>query len=145
MYDRAFTEESFQLFLSEGKLMGSRSMETGEVFAPPRPMCPRTFNMDMEWIELSGKGELAAYTAVYIGPTAMIDAGYDRSNPYCTGIVRLEEGPSISAQILGVDASQPQTIAIGTPLKVTFIERRLDEDNSRFYLAFTAENSGSEA
>jgi uncharacterized protein len=145
MYDRAFTEESFQLFLSEGKLMGSRSMETGEVFVPPRPMCPRTFNMDMEWIELSGKGQLAAYTAVYIGPTAMIDAGYDRSNPYCTGIVRLEEGPSISAQILGVDASQPQTIAIGTPLKVTFIERRLDEDNSRFYLAFTAENSGSEA
>jgi uncharacterized OB-fold protein len=98
----------------------------------------------MEWVELSGKGELAAFTAVYIGPTAMIDAGYDRTNPYCAGIVRLAEGPSISAQILGVDASQPQSIAIGTPLQVSIIERNLDEENSRFYLAFTADDDGSE-
>lgn len=145
MNDRAFTEESFQLFLSEGKLMGSRSNQTGEIYIPPRPMCPRTFSMDMEWVELSGIGELAAFTAVYIGPTAMIDVGYDRTNPYCTGIVRLAEGPSISAQILGVDASQPQSISIGTPLHVTFIERNLDEENSCVYLAFTADDSSREA
>ena len=144
MNDRAFTEESFQLFMSEGKLMGSRSKVTGEIYIPPRPMCPRTFSMDMEWVELSGKGELAAFTAVYIGPTAMIDAGYDRTNPYCSGIVRLVEGPSISAQILGVDASQPQSIAIGTPLQVSIIERNLDEETPRFYLAFTADDGGGE-
>ena len=125
--------------------MGSRSKKTGEVYVPPRPMCPRTFSLDMEWIELSGKGELTAFTAVFIGPSAMIDAGYDRTNPYCTGIVRLAEGPSISAQILGVDALQPQSIEIGTPLRVTFIERPLDEENSRFFLAFTATNSGGDA
>jgi uncharacterized OB-fold protein len=96
--------------------------------------------MDMEWVELSGKGELAAFTAVYVGPMAMVDAGYDRTNPYCSGIVRLAEGPSISAQILGVDASQPQTIAIGTPLHVTYIERGSDDD-ARFYLAFAADIS----
>jgi len=145
MSDKPFTEESYQQFLSEGKLMGSRSKETGEIFVPPRPMCPRTFSTDMEWVELSGKGELAAFTAVYIGPTAMIDAGYDRTNPYCTGIVRLAEGPSISAQILGVDASQPQSIVIGTPLYVTYIERNLDEESSRFFLAFTTVNNRGEA
>jgi uncharacterized OB-fold protein len=140
MSERAFTEESFQQFLSDGKLMGSRSKETGEIFVPPRPMCPSTFSMDMEWVELSGKGELAAFTAVYVGPMAMVDAGYDRTNPYCSGIVRLAEGPSISAQILGVDASQPQTIAIGTSLHVTYIERGSDDD-ARFYLAFAADIS----
>jgi uncharacterized OB-fold protein len=138
MSERAFTEESFQQFLSEGKLMGARSKETGEVYVPPRPMCPRTFSTEMEWVELSGDGELAAFTAVFIGPTAMIEAGYDRQNPYCSGIVRLAEGPSISAQILGVDASQPQSIAIGAPLTATFIKRGEGEE-ARFFLAFTAE------
>lgn len=93
--------------------------------------------MDMEWVELSGQGELAAFTSIFIGPVAMAKAGYDRSNPYCSGIVRLVEGPSISAQILGVEASRPESIAIGTPLQATFIERE-EEEGSRFFLAFSA-------
>lgn len=138
MSERAFTEESFQQFLSEGKLMGSRNQTTGEVFVPPRPMCPRTYSTEMEWVELSGRGELAAFTAIYVGPMAMVGAGYDRSHPYCSGIVRLVEGPSISAQILGVDAAQPETIAIGTPLRAAFIKREQGKD-ARTYLAFTSE------
>jgi uncharacterized OB-fold protein len=89
----------------------------------------------MEWVELSGDGTLEAFTAVHIGPTAMVAAGYDRFHPYCSGIVKLAEGPSISAQILGVDASHPETITIGTPLHAQFIQRG-DGDNPRTYLAF---------
>ena len=137
MSDRSFTEESFQKYLAEHKLMGARSKATGEIYVPPRPMCPRTFSTDMAWVELSGEGELAAYTAVFVGPTAMVAAGYGRKNPYCSGIVRLAEGPSISAQILGVDAAHPETIAIGTPLTVSFIERGAGE-SARVFLAFTA-------
>ena len=72
-------------------------------------------------VEMSGKGELVAFTTVHIAPTAMIEAGYGRKNPYCTGIVQLDEGPAISAQILGVDAARPQEIEIGMPLRVTFV------------------------
>jgi uncharacterized OB-fold protein len=50
----------------------------------------------------------------------MIEAGYDRFNPYVAAIVELTEGPSISAQLLGVDAHQPQGIRIGMPLRVAF-------------------------
>jgi len=46
---------------------------------------------------------------------------------------------------LGVDASQPQSIVIGTPLYVTYIERNLDEESSRFFLAFTTVNNRGEA
>ena len=140
MSARAFTEESFQRFLNEGKLVGSRSKNTGELYVPPRPICPQTFSPEMEWVELSGEGELVAFTAVHIGSTAMVKAGYDRFNPYCSGIVKLVEGPSISAQILGVDASSPESIAIGTPLHVAFIERG-EEENQRTYLAFTVAES----
>jgi uncharacterized OB-fold protein len=140
MSERAFTEESFQQFMREGKLVGSRSKKTGELYVPPRPICPKTFSAEMEWVELSGKGELAAFTAVHIGPTAMVEAGYDRFNPYCSGIVKLIEGPSISAQILGVDASKPESIAIGTPLRVQFIQRG-EEEEQRTYLAFAVDET----
>jgi uncharacterized OB-fold protein len=135
--DKAFTEHSFQTFLREEKLMASRCETCGELFVPPRPLCPSCHGEAMEWVELSGKGTLAAFTAVHIGPTAMIAAGYDRKNPYLAGIVQLAEGPKISAQILGLDATQPDVNDIGTPLTVTFIPRGEGEE-ARTFLAFTA-------
>ena len=43
----------------------------------------------------------------------MIDKGYGRDNPYCSGIVTLEEGPRIGGVIRGVDASNPGSIKTG--------------------------------
>jgi uncharacterized OB-fold protein len=100
-------------------------------------MCPACFGEEMAWEEMRGEGVLVAFTTIHIAPTAMLEAGYDRKNPYCTGIVQLEEGPAISAQILNVDARQPARIAIGSQLKVTFVERG-DGDERRTYLAFEA-------
>lgn len=137
MNEKPFTEHSFQVFLSEQKLMAAKCEDCGSLFVPPRPLCPHCFNEQMAWVEVSGKGKLAAFTAVYIGPNAMIEAGYDRKNPYLTGVVQLEEGPMISAQILGLDAVQPDVSAIGTPLTVSFIERG-EEEGKRTFLAFEA-------
>lgn len=133
--ERPFTAASFQAYLNEGKLMGSRNRATGEVFTPPRPIDPGTHGEEMEWVELSGRGTLVAFTSVYIGPSAMVAAGYDRTKPYVAGIVALEEGPRISAQILGVDAKQPDLAWIGQPLRATFIERG-EGEKQRAYLAF---------
>jgi uncharacterized OB-fold protein len=96
----------------------------------------------MVWTELSGKGRLAAFTTVHIAPTAMIEAGYGRDNPYCTGVVELEEGVGISAQILGVDALQPEKITIGTPLEKVFLEQEAAPDGEkRTRLAFRVTGS----
>jgi uncharacterized OB-fold protein len=133
--ERPFTAASFQAYMNEGRLMGSRNRETGEVFAPPRPIDPNTHGEDMEWVELSGRGTLAAFTSVYIGTTAMIESGYDRTKPYVAGIVELEEGPRISAQIAGVDGKQPDIDWIGRAVRATFIERS-QGDKRRAYLAF---------
>ena len=139
MNERGFTHTSFQAFLNENRFMGARCKQTGELFVPPRPMCPQTFSTEMEWVELSGDGQLAAFTAVYIGAPAMVEAGYDRNHPYISGIVQLTEGPKISAQILGLDGNDPGNIKIGTALKVTFIARDTTEKKQTF-LGFTAEN-----
>ncbi len=133
--DRPFTAASFQAYMNEGKLMGSRNRETGEIFVPPRPIDPRTHGDGMEWVELSGRGTLAAFTSVYIGTSAMIDAGYDRAKPYVAAIVELAEGPRISAQLLGVDGKQPDLTWIGRPVQASFIERG-EGEKRQAYLAF---------
>jgi len=135
MGKKEFTASSFYQFLGENKLMGSLCQSCGALHVPPRAMCPACYGEDMEWAEMSGEGELLAFTTVHIAPTAMIEAGYDRKNPYCAGIVRLAEGPAISAQILGVDPARPQEIEIGTPLRVAFV-RRGEGEAQRTYLAF---------
>jgi len=89
----------------------------------------------MEWEQVSGKGRLVAFTTVHIAPTAMLEAGYGRTNPYCTGIVQLEEGPTISAQITGVDPAAPAQIEVGMPVRVAFLSRG-EGEAERTYLAF---------
>jgi uncharacterized OB-fold protein len=135
MGDRELTASSFYQFLGERKLMGSQCQSCGTLHVPPRAICPDCYGADMEWVEMSGEGELVAFTTIHIAPTAMIEAGYDRKNPYCTGIVQLAEGPAVSAQILGVDPTKPQEIEIGTPLRVAFIQRG-EGEQARTYLAF---------
>ena len=135
MSDRAFTHESFQHYLEKHKLMGARCHNCATLYLPPRPLCPNCYSEQLAWELLSGKGVLAAFTAIHIGPRSMLTAGYDRKNPYCSGIVRLEEGPAISAQILGLDVVSPESNQIGAPLQVIFVDRDQGEDNQTI-LAF---------
>jgi hypothetical protein len=123
---------NFVQALKEHKLVGSRSRATGELFVPPRPISPTDFSDEMELVELSGRGTLAAFTIIYIGTAAMIAAGYDRKNPYCVGVIDLAEGAKISAQILGVDVLHPEQIQIGMPLQAKFIERGEGEAKKTF-------------
>lgn len=135
MSELAFNSASFYTFLNEHKLMGTRCKQNGCVYLPPRALCPDTFSADMEWVEMSGRGKLAAFSIIYVAPSAMIEEGYDRKNPYCAGVVELEEGPKISAQILDVDLQHPETIKIGEQLEVAYVERGKD-DHRQTYLAF---------
>jgi uncharacterized OB-fold protein len=136
MEDRNFTSTSFYRFLSEEKLMGSRCTSCEARYLPPRALCPACYSEHMEWVEMPAEGRLVAYTTIHIAPTDMIAAGYGRENPYCAGIVELADGTRISAQILGVPASQPEEIAVGTPLKAAFVKRG-EGEKERTYLAFT--------
>lgn len=132
---KEITTAAFYKFLSERKLMGSHCRACGKIYLPPRPLCPECLSDRMEWAELSGRGRLLAFTVVHVAPTAMLAAGFGRENPYCVGLVRLEEGPAISAQILGLDPKRPEAIRVGMPLRASFLERGEGEAR-RTYLAF---------
>ena len=137
MNDKApyFNSTGFYEHVATKKLMGSRCKTSGELYVPPRSYCPVSHTDDMEWVEMSGKGKLVAYTVIAIPPSHMVADGYGPKNPYCAGIVQLDEGPSISGQIFGVDVSKPEEIKIGTPVQATYVVR--GEGNAqRTYLGF---------
>ena len=129
---REHNGSSFYAYLEDDRLMGSRCDSCRALHMPPRPLCPACHGSEMSWEELSGIGELVAFTTVHIGTNAMISAGYGRNNPYCTGIVRLREGPAISGQIIGVDASDPESIRVGMALRATFLKRGEGGDAGTF-------------
>lgn len=134
---RPFSAAGFDQYIAEHKLMATRCVKCGGVYTPPRAICPKCQSDEMEWVELSGKGKLAAFTVIYSGPTFMIEQGFDRKNLYVSGIVELEEGTRISARITGVDPALPTEIKIGTPVSVDFIE--FGEGETKItYLAFKA-------
>jgi scaffold protein (connect acetoacetyl-CoA thiolase and HMG-CoA synthase) len=135
MEQRALSDISYERFLGEEKLMGSNCKQCGAVYAPPRPTCVKCHKSDMEWIEMKGKGKLVAFTCISIGPSFMIEEGYNRKNPYCVGVVELDEGPRVDARIEGVEPSKPDRIKVGTAMRVKFLHRGENMDK-KTYLAF---------
>ncbi|HEU65262.1 MAG TPA: Zn-ribbon domain-containing OB-fold protein [Chloroflexi bacterium] len=130
-----FNDISYERFLGEEKLMGSRCQKCGALFVPPRSICIKCHGTGMEWVEMNGKGKLVAFTCIAIGPPSMKKEGYDRKHPYVSGVVELVEGMKVVARIEGVDGSKPESIKIGTPLQVEFLHRGEGEVATTF-LAF---------
>ena len=135
MEERPFSDISYEQFLKEERLMGSRCKKCEALFVPPRPICIKCHGSEMEWIEMGGKGKLSALTCIAIGPPFMIAEGYDRNHPYCSGVVELEEGVRVDARIEEVDTNRPEDIKIGLPLKVTFLHTG-EGEGQKTYLAF---------
>ena len=136
MYDdRPFNDNSYEQFLKEGKIMGSRCKKCGALALPPRPICVSCFSSGMEWFQFKGAGKLAAFTSIVIAPPFMAKEGFNKNNPYVVGVVELEEGTKIVGRITGVEARKPDGIQVGAPLKAEFIRSGQGPDE-KTYLAF---------
>ena len=129
------TDHSFGRFLLEEKLMGSRCGGCGALFVPPRAICPECRGTGMTWEQMRGTGTLTAFTCIAMATPALQAEGYGRDNPFCTGVVALDEGPRVVARIEGLDTTRPEEIRLGTPLRVRFL-RRGEGEGERAVLAF---------
>ena len=136
MAERPINDYGFEQFLNEGKLMGAKCNACETLYVPPRTLCPQCRHSEMEWTETAGEGRLVAFTSISIGTPAMIKEGYDRNNPYCSGAVELVEGARVVARIEGVDALRPETIEVGMPLRVKFLNQGTG-DNRTTVLTFS--------
>ena len=102
-------------------LMGTHCKECGEYYYPPRSMCP-TCRRDgeLESYKFKGDGEIVTYTIIHTATE-----GFEHQTPYALAIVKLDEGPRLTSQI--VDDSRE--IKIGMRVKPVF--RKLGEESDR--------------
>ncbi len=137
MAENEFSSSAYNRSLSKKKLMGSKCKKCGAIHLPLRPICSKCSGNEMDLMEMKGRGKLVAYTVISVGPPMMIEEGFDRDHPYCSGVVELEEGVRISGRIVGVDVTNPDQIKIGTPVTAEYQERVHGEEKKTF-LAFRA-------
>jgi len=100
--------------------MGSKCASCGGLYIPPRAICIACHGSELEWVETTGAGKLIAFTSTAIAPPALAEEGYGRDNPYCTGVIELEDGVRVAARINGLDARNPERVELGTPMKIEF-------------------------
>ncbi len=134
--EKEMTIQNYLEYVNSKKLMGSKCKKCGVIDLPPRKLCIKCNSTDMEWIEMSGNGKIAAFSCIGVGTTFMVNKGYSMKKPYCFSVIKLDEGPMISGQLIGVDESKPETIKIETPVKLTFIETELKGEETRVDLGF---------
>jgi uncharacterized OB-fold protein len=77
---------------------------------PPRDICPECGKEAKTLFQFSGKGQVYSYTTVYEAPE-----GYAEQAPYTLAMVKLEEGPLVTAQLTDLGENKP---AIGMPVEM---------------------------
>jgi uncharacterized OB-fold protein len=85
---------------------------------PPRDICPSCGQEAKTSFAFSGRGEVFSFTTIYEAPT-----GFDETAPYTVALVKLEEGPLVTAQLTDLGETGPE---IGMPVEM--VTRRLRSD-----------------
>ncbi|MCO6449233.1 MAG: Zn-ribbon domain-containing OB-fold protein [Caldilineales bacterium] len=99
-------------------LTGEICHHCGSKVFPPRDVCPDCTKPAYDPFRLSGRGEVYSFTTVYEAP-----AGFQAQAPYNLALIKLEEGPMLTAQLTDVE---PGHVAIGMPVEM--VTRKLGQD-----------------
>ncbi len=86
----------------------------GRVFFYPRFHCPDCLSADVAALRASGRAVLWSYMINH-RPAP----GFEDEAPYAIAIVRLEEGPHMMTNIVGVE-NTPENLVLDMPLEVVF-------------------------
>ena len=98
-------------------LVGTECLACGDKQFPPRPVCPECNSREMQPFAFSGQGEIYSYSTLFQAPL-----GYEEFIPYTVALVKLKEGPLVSAQLTDMDNDEAQ---VG--MKVEMVTRKLRE------------------
>lgn len=99
------------------RLEGTVCDHCGAKFFPPRQVCTECKSTNLTPHEFDGHGEIYSFTTVRQAPM-----GHEGNVPYIVGIIKLDEGPMVEAQITDIN---PDNVKIGQ--RVEMVTRKLRE------------------
>ena len=97
------------------RLEGEVCDHCGETIFPPRDICPECNQPAKTPHTLSGRGQVYTFSTIYAPPE-----GFEAYTPYTVALVKLEEGPMVTAQLTDV---APGDVKVGMPVEM--VTRRL--------------------
>jgi len=95
-------------------LTGEKCPACGHHIFPPRDVCPECTAEAKTLFQFSGKGEVYSFTTIQDAP-----AGFEEQAPYVLAIIKLDEGPMLTAQLTDLDGP----VEIG--MRVEMVTRKL--------------------
>ncbi len=86
------------------RLEAAACVQCDAIHFPPRKICPSCGANAFETVRLSGRGALTTFTIIRTPPSGFTDQA-----PYAVGIVELDEGVRLMAQITDCDVDTLKT------------------------------------
>jgi uncharacterized OB-fold protein len=100
------------------RLEAAKCTGCGKISFPPRLICPKCGNRTFDKTKLADEGVVKTYTVIRVAPSQ-----FSGQSPYAVGIVELDGGVSVTAQIVDVPLD---SIKLGQRVRIEF--RRVQED-----------------
>ncbi len=107
-------------------LVGEVCDKCGTKLFPPRDVCLECSAPAKELYTFTGLGEVYSYTTIYNPP-----AGFEQYAPYTVALIKLDEGPLLTAQLTDID---PDNVEIGLPVEM--VTRKLREDGDQGVIVY---------
>ncbi len=104
----------FFLELENKRFMATRCPKCEKVWTPPRPVCPDDLTIT-EWVELSGRGEVASFSVLHYAP-AMLSF---LKTPYVLAYVKMEGADTLFAHLLQ-NYKDIEQVQHGLPVQVVY-------------------------
>ena len=124
------TSKKFEEALREGKLLGLKCNHCGQYTVPPQMVCSECGSEDMEISEVSRNGEVQTFTVIYI-PVEGFEA------PYIVALIKLEVGPLVTANIIGIEPEKATMALIGRKGSIDYKEVAADNFSGGDRIALT--------
>ena len=93
------------------RLVAQRCGACGVLRHPPRPMCPQCNSLDIEIVELSGRGAVYSFSFVHYPQSPAFDY------PVFAALVDLEEGVRLVTNLVDVDK---ESVRFDLPVEVVW-------------------------
>lgn len=107
------------------QLVGEQCPHCAHYIFPPRDVCPSCEGEAKTLYQFSGKGEVYSFTSITDAP-----AGFEEQAPYVLAIVKLDEGPMVTAQLTDLD--EPAQIG----MRVEMVTRKLRAEGAQGMIVY---------